>query len=207
MKSHAPRKPVPEPTWRFPERLVSRGTKLLTQQCWYWGCDVRRPEGNLALELGFARTRPPEGVEGSTMYALEPVPGAQVVLWSFGVFFGRTSVGGVFLDRFRFAPLLTAQATLPPAIWRTEQLPALSPAAASDRTRLSVLLGDLLRWVVAYEHTVLAVQGLAYREGCLAQWSRQKLGLPAAALVPAWQTLTVEIEASCRSAADAMKGA
>ncbi|NWF80359.1 MAG: hypothetical protein HXY37_09970 [Chloroflexi bacterium] len=152
MKSHATRKPVPETTWRFPERLVSRGTRLLTQQCWYWGCDVRRPEGNLLLAHGFARMWPPAGVEGSTLYVLEPAPGAQLILWSFGVFFGRAGAGGLFLDRFRFEPLLTDQTTLPPAIWRNEQLPALSRAADPDRARLSALLGDLLRRVVAYEH-------------------------------------------------------
>ncbi|MFQ3663564.1 MAG: hypothetical protein SNJ69_14380 [Chloroflexaceae bacterium] len=198
---------MPDITWRFPERLVSRGTKLLTQQCWYWGCDVRRPEGNLLLALGFERTRPPAGVEGSTLYTLEPAPGEQLILWSFGVFFGRAGTGGLFLNRFRFEPLLTEQAALPPAIWQIEQLPTLFRAGDADRARLSDLLGDLLRRVVTYELTVLAAQGLAYREACLARWSRSKLGLPADALVPAWQTLTVDIEASCSSAAGATKGA
>jgi hypothetical protein len=110
-----------------------------------------------------------------------------VILWSFGVFFGRAGAGGLFLDRFRFEPLLTDQTTLPPEIWRSEQLPALRRAADPDRARLAALLGDLLRWVIAYEHTVLAVQGLPYREACLNQWSRQRLALPAAALVPAWE--------------------
>jgi hypothetical protein len=206
MKSRATRKPVAETTWRFPERLVSRGTKLLTQQCWYWGCDVRRPEGNLLLQNGFTRTRPPEGVEGSTLYMCEPAPGTQVILWSFGVFFGRAGAGGLFLNRFRFEPLLLEQAALPPAIWQVEQLPTLSRAANADRARLNALLGDLLRWVVAYEHAVLAVQGLAYREACLAQWSRQKLGLPADALVPAWQNLAEEIDVSCSDAASELKG-
>lgn len=207
MKSRATRKPVAETTWRFPERLVSRGTRLLTQQCWYWGCDVRRPEGNLLLALGFERTRPPEGVEGSTMYLLEPAPGAQVILWSFGVFFGCEGAGGLFLNRFRFEPLLLEQAALLPAIWQIEQLPTMSRAGDADRARLNALLGDLLRWVVEYEHAVLAVQGLAYREACLAQWSRQKLGLPADGLVPAWQTLAEEINVSCTSVASETKGA
>lgn len=206
MKSHPTRKPLSEAPWRFPERLVSRGTKLLTQQCWYWGCDVRRPEGNLLLALGFDRTRPPEGVAGSTMYALAPAPDAQVILWSFGVFLGRAGAGGLFLDRFRFEPLLVDQATLPPAIWQVEQLPSRGRAVDADRTRLAALLGDLLRWVIAYEQTVLAVQGLAYREACLDQWSRRKLGLPADALVPAWQALAEEIDVSCSNAASEMKG-
>ena len=177
------------PVWRFPERLVSRGTKLLTQQCWYWGCDVRRPEGNLLLEYGFTRTRPPGGGEGNTSYLLEPTPGAQLILWSFGVFFGCTGMGGLFLNRFRFEPLLADRATLPPEIWQMKQLPALNRATDADRTRITVLLGNLVRWVIAYEHTVLAVQGLAYREACLAQWSRQRLGFAADGFIPAWEEL------------------
>ncbi len=205
--SRAARPSSRPPPWRFPERLVSRGSRLLTQQCWYWGCDVRRPEGNLLLDLGFARTRPPEGVEGSTLYALEPAPGVQLILWSFGVFYGRAGTGGLFLNRFRFEPLLTDQTTLLQEIWQIEQLPNLGRAGDADRARLAGLLCELLRWVIAYEHTVLAVQGLAYREACLAQWSRQKLGLPAHALVPAWQTLAEEIDTSCTSVASETKGA
>jgi hypothetical protein len=117
-QSSAVTTPSIPPFWRFPERLVSRGTKLLSQQLWYWGCDVRRPEGNLLLDHGFARTRPSEGVQGSTIYALEPTPGAQVILWGFGVFFGRGELGGLFLNRFRFEPLLSEGAALAPAIWR-----------------------------------------------------------------------------------------
>lgn len=93
MAKRAPRQ-APQQRWRFPERLVSQGTKLLTQQCWYWGCDVRRAEGNLLLERGFTRTRPPAGAEGSTAYALEPALGAQLTLWSFGFFYCEQALLG-----------------------------------------------------------------------------------------------------------------
>lgn len=202
---------LPQPAaaapWRFPERLVSRGSRLLAQQCWYWGCDVRRPEGNLLVALGFARARPPEGVEGGTMYIREPAPDAQLILWSFGVFYGRAGAGGLFLDRFRFEPQLTDGATLAPQIWRIEQLPPRGRAGEADRARLAALLGELIGRVIAYEHTVLAAEGPAYREACLAQWSRRKLGLPADALLPAWRALAAEIDASCTSATSTTRGA
>jgi hypothetical protein len=180
-------RPPGHAAWRFPEQLVSQGTKLLTQQCWYWGCDVRRPEGNLLLANGFTRTRLPAGVEGSTIYVLSPFAGAQLILWSFGIFFGCEGAGGLFLNRFRFEPLVTDCASLAPELWQIEQLPAFGRATAANRPQLATLLGSLLRRVIAYEHRVLAVQGLPYRETCLAQWSRQRLALPAAALVPAWE--------------------
>ncbi len=189
MKVRTPRQSIPEPAWSFPERLVSQGTKLLTQQCWYWGCDVRRATGNLLLAHGFQRTRPPTGVTGSTIYALTPTPDTQVLLWSFGVFYGQRDHGGVFLNRFRCAPLLTTTATLPPTIWQIDALPPLTRPSKPDQARLGILLPALFDWICRYERAILTVEGLAYREACVAQWSRQRLALPAAGFVAAWADL------------------
>ncbi|NCC31023.1 MAG: hypothetical protein EOM24_03245 [Chloroflexia bacterium] len=177
----------------------------MNQQCWYWGCDVRHPERNLLLAYGFDRMPPPKGVAGSTMYTLAPDPGVQVILWSFGVFCGREGAGGLLLNRFRFEPLWTDHAPLASAIWRPEQLPALSWANDANRRGLTTLFGDLLHWVIAYEQTILAVQGLTYREHCLAQWNRRRLGLPADALIPAWQNLAEAIHTSSTGAANELK--
>lgn len=181
--------------WRFPERLVGRGTRLLAQQCWYWGCDVRRPEGNLLLEYGFARTRPPCPKVGSTIYTCAPTPGAQIALWSFGVFMGREPFGGLFLDRFRFEPRLLDAPALPPSIWTLEELPATRRPCGAERERTASLLGALIGWIVAYEDAIRDSYGPGYREGCLQQWSRQKLALPANQLVPEWHALIAAIAA------------
>ena len=61
---------------------------LLDQQMWCWGCDIRHGEGNVLLQYGFSRWRPPEGTLGSTAYQLEAPPSRQVVLWGFGVGIG-----------------------------------------------------------------------------------------------------------------------
>jgi len=187
--ARAARKPTAPIAWRFPERLVRQGTRLLTQQCWYWGCDVRRPEGNLLLEHGFARARPPAGAEGSTLYSLVPNPGAQLVFWSFGVFYGCAEGGGLFLNRFRCDPQLCALPALPATIWRIEQLPALHRPGLDDRARLSALLDGLIAWTIRYEQRILATQSAAYRQACLAQWSRERLALPADQMVSGWATL------------------
>ncbi len=39
--------------------LARRGRKLLHEQCSHWGADIRREEGNLLIEYGFERYRPP----------------------------------------------------------------------------------------------------------------------------------------------------
>lgn len=182
----------PAAPWRLPDRLVSRGTKLFTQQAWGWGCDVRRHEGNLLLAHGFERRRRPEGVDGSSMYLLQLDPVTQVVLWTFGMFYGQTGWGGLYLDRFHFDPRLTDAATLPPAIWRPEGLPPLRRPDATDRMHMAHLLPNAIDWIVDYETAVLTTHGLEYRRACLAEWSRVKLALPPERLVPQWQALRAE---------------
>jgi hypothetical protein len=181
----------------LPAQLRNRGTKLLVQQCWYWGCDVRRPAGNLLLAYGFTRARPPQPADGSSMYWYQPAPDRQLVLWAFGVFSGIPSIGGLYLNRFAFAPLLLDATTLTPPLWRPAALPAMRPAAATDDCRrLAQLVTALLDDIIAYESWILATCGLQYRQACLDEWSRQKLALPAEQLQPAWQQLRADLVAT-----------
>lgn len=190
-------RPAGAPQWRFPERLVSHGTKLLTQQCWNWGCDVRRAEGNLLRESGFVRVRPPADSPGSTLYVLQPTPETQLILWSFGVFYGHAAHGGLWLDRFRCAPHLIDVAMLPLTIWTHEQLLPQRRPGAADRAHVALLLSELITWIVTYEQAVLAAPGLAYREACLAQWSRGKFGVPAAELPTKWVNFGADCVDAC----------
>jgi hypothetical protein len=186
-QSSIERPPAP---WRLPDRLQNQGTKLFMQQAWGWGCDVRRPAGNLLLARGCERRRRPEGVEGSSMYVLHPNPTTQIVLWTFGMFYGQADCGGLYLDRFHVAPRLTGAAALTSAIWRPEGLPPLQrPTTAADRARLAQLLPAAIDWISDYETAILATLGLDYRRACLAEWSRAKLALPPERLVPQWQAL------------------
>jgi hypothetical protein len=179
--------------WRLPDRLQNRGTKLFAQQAWGWGCDVRRAAGNLLLAHGFVRLRRPEGVEGSSMYVVQPDPATQIVLWTFGMFYGRTGWGGLYLDRFHFDPRLTSDAALPPAIWRPEGLPPFTrPSGTGDCARLAYLLPAAIDWIAGYETAVLTTLGLDYRRECLAQWSRRKSALAPERLVPQWQSFRTD---------------
>jgi hypothetical protein len=184
------RTPAP---WRLPDRLKNRGTKLFTQQAWGWGCDVRRAAGNLLLTHGFARLRRPEGVDGSSMYLLQPDSATQIGLWTFGMFYGQSDCGGLYLDRFHFDPRLTRAVALPPAIWRPEGLPPFDrPSDVADRARLAHLLLAAIDWIVGYETAVLTTLGVDYRRQCLAQWSRAKFALPPEQLPPQWQALRAD---------------
>lgn len=96
----------------FSAKLIKKGSRLLHTQCWFWGQDIRSPAGNLLVQYGFERFRPPEGVEGSSAYLLALVPAREtscLILWGFGLFYRTEGAGGIFLDRFRFLPRWTPQ--------------------------------------------------------------------------------------------------
>ena len=84
------------------------GTTLLDQQLWCWGQDIRRAEGNALLAYGFTKHRPPEGKHGSTAYEWRGSGSSRVILWGFGFFYGDGDRGGLFLQRYKFAPKQTA---------------------------------------------------------------------------------------------------
>jgi hypothetical protein len=146
---------------------------LLDQQMWCWGCDIRRPEGNVLLQFGFSPWRPPAGTLGSTAYQLHSPPSRQLVLWGFGLFYGDGAEGGLYLKRFTFSPLWCPNPDLRAALWRPEDLPEFRrPSPSAEQGSLRRLLAGVLHWTAAYETWVLATLGPDYRRQCLARWEK-----------------------------------
>ena len=144
---------------RLPAHLRKEGCRLLHQQCWLWGQDVRRSEGNLLLEAGFARVRPPEGVVGCSQYTLRLPEGRSVRVWGFGICF--TGEHTVYVNRYGFEPRAV---DLQGDLWQAIALP--QGQAAPDASALL----EAVRWMAGYEHEVLRQHGTGYRWRCLTQW-------------------------------------
>ena len=170
------------------------GRQLLHQQCWLWGQDVRRPEGNLLLAYGFNRLRAPDGSAASTQYTLQiPLehgsntakpsiaflrePCMLVRLWGFGIFFG-TEEEGIFLNRYEFAPRSAA------AEARFFQA---SEMAVLERARCLRVLPGALHWISSYESWVQENYGAEYRKRCMREW--KKRSLPCDELPRRWREL------------------
>lgn len=85
---------------------------------------------------------------------------------------------------------------LPASISELEALPPLHRSGLDECAQLAPLLTGLLAWIVAYERAVEAGPGLDYRAACLAHWSRQKLAMPADALVKGWETFAHDCAAA-----------
>lgn len=168
-------KPPPVASGRavcLPGRVDRHGSRLLNQQFWLWGQDIRR-EDNVLLRHGFTRARPPGNVQGGRCYTLRIDARRTVVLWGFGIHFGDGDRGGIYLSRFRLAPLLGKSGEPPVDVWAPADLPVFTcPGDDRDWARARPLLDATLRWIGAYEEWVLAEMGPEYRRTCLASWPR-----------------------------------
>lgn len=158
----------------MPREARRVGRKLLTQQCWCWGQDVKCEAGNLLMQYGFSRQRPPEGESGATTYSLKLLPNAHVALWGFGMFYGEAGRGGVFVGRFNFEARYHATWELPGQIWSPPQIDDLVhvPKTREERDTTRVLLSNAILWMQRYEQWVLEKQGLEYRCRCLEKFPR-----------------------------------
>lgn len=163
--------------------IARRGKALLHQQCWLWGQDIKRIEGNLLLVHGFERLRPPDGLSGSSQYTLSLPGNLNVRLWGFGIYFGAES--GIFLNRFEFIPREARMADL----WQAREMTGL------PRAKSFSLLVQILRWIGDYEAWVLRTLGAEYRKSCLCGWQGGDTTRPD--LIPeAWRELALLVERS-----------
>jgi hypothetical protein len=177
----------------IPARLRRQGSLQLNQQCWVWGQDVRRAEGNLLLESGFVRRRAEDGSLASSQYTLEVRAGMCLRLWGYGLYFGEIQGSGIYLNRFEFLPRV--------AVSDGERWHGVGEFTELALAADTVLLGEAIRAIANYERWVLSTFGVAYRRACLAGWSKRQLD-PVASPVE-WETLAHRLESlRCKQAAD-----
>lgn len=169
----------------LPFRVSKRGAALLNLQCWLWGQDIRRTEGNLLLEYGLERLRPPKEVSGCSQYSTRLRDGSLLKLWGFGMYCG--AVEGVYLNRFSFVP---RTATLQDG-WTANLF------SQGKRTGVPTCLPLALRWIAGYEEWVLQTAGRQYRlcaAGAGPDATCASMQLPAA-----WYGLAEEIDGCLRA--------
>ena len=169
---------------------------LLNQQCWCWGQDVLRKQGNWLLHLGFERIAAESDLkEHGSIYQRQIAGGYTVLLRGFGVLLGRGDQGGVFLPRFDPAPVYCAQwppTTLP---WRIASLSHWTEPAAERREPCEALLFELLHWICHYEHQVHEQLGVAYRNQTLQKWDGGLTAvIPGREYATAWQSLLDDLQ-------------
>ena len=176
-------------------QLFKYAVTLLSQQIWCWGCDIMRPEGNWLIEIGFNRIEPPDNRKDCpSVYSLELPRGQSVVLRGFGVFFGDSAHGGIFVPRYEFQPKYTKSATLDRQPWSDEDLPALHSPVESEQKVCAGMTLDLINWIYSYEADVTSRLGVTYRQQTLSRWDNGKrIVIPAEQLADAWHELSFSV--------------
>ena len=178
----------------LPRATRRLGQQLLTQQCWCWGQDVRCESGNLLLQYGFERHRPPDGESGATTYLLRLLPDRVLALWGFGLWYGECDCGGIFVGRFDFEARFSARETPPLPVWTPHQLADVPvPCDACRRRAARHLLSRAAGWIADYERWILAQRGLEYRRACLENWSQDFIAPEA--MAPSWQRVQHDLAA------------
>ena len=175
--------------------LLAQAASLLSQQVWCWGRDILRPEGNWLLKIGFGRIEPPPDRKACpSVYTLAMPHKRCVVLRGFGVFYGDSQRGGVFLPRYEFHPRYTTHATLDCPPWSRADLPKLGKPTASQQHPCATLTLDLIDWIWRYEVNILEQLGIEYRRSTLLEWDDSTRPLvPAENMAAAWQELSCQV--------------
>ena len=169
-----------------------RGQKLLHWQCWIWGRDIVRPEGNLLLEAGYLRRRPPEGEAGTSWYTRSLPDGDSLVLWGFGVLYGTPREGGVYLNRYQFRPVWLPSETVREPIWKADMIPT-GQTPPSPRMPVDLTVAAIRR-IADYEEWALARCGVEYRRAVLRKWNRPSERPSPQTLPQAWRALADAID-------------
>jgi hypothetical protein len=154
------------------DSVVSRDSRrtlagLVHQQCWLWGCDIRRREGNVLVAHGVRRLPAPAGVEGSSAYHARVDARTDLALWGFGLALLPADGDALLLERFRPCPATVSDGAQLRRSWHVSHLPTRTHSDAPQSWWRVLTAFD---WIAAYEAWVQCTVGPAWRERCLHGW-------------------------------------
>jgi hypothetical protein len=177
----------------YAAQIKRQGTRLFDQQMWCFGQDIRYPEGNLFLEYGFTRERPPEGINAGSNYIWHGEQHQLLMLWGFGLFYSQQPQGGIFLQRFGFHPHFTSDWQQSQQIWSPRDFSLLTlPCCPEEQRTVQNLLVSCLLWIISYEEWIEHRCGHAYRHECLKNWKKHVIA--ADQMTVAWRALAKQYQ-------------
>lgn len=170
------------------DRVAEVAAMLFNQQHWCWGQDILCDYGNLLVRYGFDRTPNAIDSAGASLYRLEIPGGIRVIVRGFGVFYGNNQLGGIFIPRYSFCPMLTKTADTPLPLWTTDNIPDLRWPADAEFANWWRLTLDLVDWIREYENWVATELGTSYRQETLVPWAIKKpLAASAESMASMWR--------------------
>lgn len=153
--------------WQLPASARKVARALFDQQGWCWGCDIRRPQGNLLVQYGFLR-RPSADSQERSAYTLVLSDTCHLSLWGWGALYACEGLGSVLVRRHAFEPLYAQQVLLMPNIWSVTEAPQwTSPTRFDDWQAAKTLLIALIQRIAHYEAWLESYIPLSYRQACI----------------------------------------
>ena len=141
---------------------------LFDQQLWCFGYDIRRPEGNLLVEMGCERLTA-ESADCASCYQMQLPTGERMTLRGFGFLCeDLANSHAVFLHRdgFRVSWFEQGLESLP--WWPVDVMKTVAvPRGSAEQAART--LGRAIDWIAEYEHTVTERLGAGYRSSALGE--------------------------------------
>ena len=177
------------------DERIAFGIDLLSQQIWCWGKDILRPEGNLLVEQGFELIKAPaERKRTKNIYSMYLPEGQRVILRGFGVVYCDERYGSIFVPRYEFIPKYASHSELKTLPWGSDDLLEFMPPTDDEKKGCSVMMSDLIDWIIAFERQLPSDVGAEYRPDTLVSWDNGKRRvIPAQDTISEWEKLRNEI--------------
>ena len=165
---------------------------ILDLQMWCFGCDIRKTEGNLALQYGYKRLRPGNTAEGASRYFKQIDADHQIHLWGFAIVISNSSYG-LCIKRNQRTPIIAPITELRFDIWKPSDLPSfLPPQTDTERNEALKLLSVCAKELISYESAIEDIVGGSYRAQCLKQRRQSKI-FGKLSLKNAWRELDEKV--------------
>lgn len=180
--------------WSFSGDFGRRFAATFNLQMWCFGCDIRRPEGNLLRSYGFMRYKPPSNTYGSSHYILELGNSTKLHLLGFAMALEDADCG-LLLRRYERSPRVFRHQLITPGLHRPQQLPhTVSPRDESEQREAASLLGRLARELSRYEKFVERTTSTSFQQLRLSSAPRRSNSLRFLHLRQVWYTLAAIAE-------------
>ena len=175
---------------------VNLGISLLSQQIWCWGKDILRDEGNWLIDEGFNVINAPEDFKNArNIYWLDLPGGKRIILRGFGIVYSDSRYGSIFVHRFKLLPKYSVSPELDILPWNTSCLEGFDQPVGIEKQFCSIMLTDLIDWIIGYEQKLTAKLGIDYRKSTIKQWDNGKRCIiDAEDIVLEWKKLRIKIQ-------------
>jgi hypothetical protein len=177
---------------KFNRKINRKSKALYNTQMWCLGCDILYPKKNLLVEYGFAKSRPPPPMWGSSSYELLTQDSFSLTLWAFGVVIKHHQVGSLYIKRHEFDLRYSNNLIDTKNCFRPSGLAVIKRSNESNYESILILLQRLCQIFSDYELWLAKTTPPQYREKIFVRGKKIAKGITKQSLSGEWNKLALE---------------